>query len=274
MMGTLSSRKPEASSRRAQAWLLAAAKIWFVVAVIGQVMFAYYIFVFYGGSAMRNELGLWNEVLFHGLTKEVSMGNVAIFSHIAFAAVITLGGPLQFVKSLQIRAPRFHRWNGRIYVLVALVMSLSGMYLILVKGPVGSIYMGLGNMLNACLILLCAWMTWRRAVQRKLQAHQQWALRTFLVVSGVWFFRLGFGLWIAIHQGAPGHTDAFDGPFDIGLAIAHTTVPLLVGEGYLRAKGSNQVMGKLVATAGLHLATILTAVGIAMAAMIFWLPSL
>ncbi|RED94394.1 DUF2306 domain-containing protein [Marinoscillum furvescens] len=274
MIGAISAERPTASSRRVQTWLTIAVRIWFVVAVIGQLMFAYYIFAFYGGSAMRNELGSWNEVLFHGLTKEISMGNVAIVSHIVFAAIITLGGPLQFIKAIQSRAKGFHRWNGRIYVFVALIMSLSGIYIILVKGPVGSIYMAAGNLLNASLILVCAWMTWRRAVQRQMQAHRQWAVRMFLAVSGVWFFRLGFGLWIAIHQGAPGHTDAFDGPFDIGLALAHTTVPLLFGELYLRAKRSSRTVQKIAAMVSLHFATILTAIGVVMAAIIFWLPSL
>ncbi len=39
-----------------------AASFWFVIAVIGQWMFASYVAGFYGGSALRGELAVWNKV--------------------------------------------------------------------------------------------------------------------------------------------------------------------------------------------------------------------
>ncbi len=38
-------------------------------------------------------------------------------------------------------------------------------------------------------------MALRYALARNIDAHKRWAVRTFIVVSGVWFFRVGLMLW-------------------------------------------------------------------------------
>jgi hypothetical protein len=101
----------------ADAALRSAAKLWFLVAVVGQCVLVAYIVSFYGGSAARGNLAAWNKVLVVGYIPGDKMGNVAIAMHILFAAIITIGGPLQLVPMIRARAPSFHRWTGRIYLL-------------------------------------------------------------------------------------------------------------------------------------------------------------
>ncbi len=43
--------------------------------------------------------------------------------------------------------------------------------------------------------MICAAMALHYALARNIDAHKRWALRTFIVVSGVWFFRVGLMLW-------------------------------------------------------------------------------
>ena len=46
-----------------------------------------------------------------------------------------------------------------------------------------------------------------------LDVHRRWAIRLFLAVSGVWFFRVGLMFWIGANQGAVGFDPAsFTGP--------------------------------------------------------------
>ena len=109
--------------------LKAAAGFWFVVAVIGQWIFAFYIAAFYGGWAVRGDLLGWNKILPHGYVAGNTIGNTALAAHLYSAATITLSGALQLIPQIRARFPIFHRWNGRIYVLIAFIMGLTGLYL-------------------------------------------------------------------------------------------------------------------------------------------------
>jgi hypothetical protein len=128
--------------------------------------------------------------------------------------------------------------------------------------------------LNALLIVVFAALAWRRAMQRNFVAHERWALRLFLVVSGVWFLRLGYGLLIIIAQGRPsGVGSHMDGPTDIFLMFASYLLPLAVLELYLRAKRGG-AFAKAAMSVGMFVAAAATGIGVAGASMIFWLPRL
>ena len=87
--------------------LKTAATFWFLVAVLGQWVFVYYIVTFYGNSAVQGDFEAWNKVLPHGIIPGDTMGNVAIAMHLFLAAVITVGGPLHPID--QWEAKRFQR---------------------------------------------------------------------------------------------------------------------------------------------------------------------
>lgn len=247
-------------------------QLWLLVAVIGQWMFVYYIITFYGGTYLQGKTEAWNEVLYNGLIAGDFIGNFFLTTHLLLAAVISFGGPLQLIPLIRRKAPKFHRWNGRIYIVTAFVISIAGLYMVFARGVVGGKIMAAGNVLNASLIMICAVMALRTALARDFVAHRPWALRLFLMVSGVWFFRIGFGLWIILNGGsAPGVTDEFTGPFITFLAFAHSLVPLGILEAYLWLKGKVGTRGRFATATGIFVLTGLMAVGIFMASMIFWL---
>jgi hypothetical protein len=247
---------------------------WFLVAVLGQWIFAYYIAVAYGGSAIEGNLEKWDEVLYFGFIEGDWIGNFILVAHIFLAFVITVGGPIQLIPQLRNRALTFHRWNGRVYVLTAFLISLAGLYLVTVRGVIGGFYMQMGNTLNASLIMTFAALTLRTAMNRDFIAHRRWAIRMFLMVNGVWFFRIGFGLWIFLNGGtAPGSTESFQGPFDVFLAFGHSLIPLFCGELYFLAKEKESIVGRYLMAGFLIILAIGTGLGIFMAANIFWLDS-
>jgi hypothetical protein len=87
--------------------------------------------------------------------------------------------------------------------------------------------------------------------------------------------RAAAGLWIFLKNGsAPGHNDAFNGPFDFFLALAHTLLPVAILELYLFTQDRAGAPGRLAMAAGLMVCTVATGIGIFMAAQIFWLPRL
>lgn len=258
----------------ADAALKSAAGFWFLVAVIGQWVFGFYILSFYGGSAAQGDLAAWNKVLPHGYIPGDGVGNTVVAMHLLLAAIITIGGPLQLVPQIRARAPSFHRWNGRIYLFTAFVAAVTGLYMIWIRGgAAGDVVQHLGISLNAVLIVLCGVVALRYALARQFSVHRRWALRLFLLVSGVWFFRVGLFLWLIVNQGPAGFDPkTFQGPFLSFLSFAQYLVPLAALEIYLRTKDRAGTSGRFAMATGLFVLTVAMGVGIFGATMGLWLP--
>ena len=123
--------------------------------------------------------------------------------------------------------------------------------------------------------MLCAVMVLRHAMARRFALHRRWALRLFLVVSGVWFFRIGLTFWILLNQGPVGFDpDTFTGPALVTIAFAQYLLPLAVLQLYFHAQDRGGSRGRAVMAAGLFASTLVTAAGIVAASMMLWLPHL
>ncbi|MFZ6658891.1 DUF2306 domain-containing protein [Undibacterium sp. TJN19] len=252
-----------------------AARLWFSVAIIGQLLFVYYILGFYVLSAMKANLAAWSDVLPHGYIKGDSAGNLAIITHIFLAASITLAGILQLMPQIRSRAPKFHRWNGRIYLSSLVIAATTGLYMVWFRHGVGDFTQHLGVSLNAVLILFCAGMTLRHALARQFVLHRRWALRLFLVANGVWFFRIGLMLWIGINHGpARFNPKTFEGPFLSFMSFANSLIPLVVCELYLRAQDSKNKAIHFSMAGALLVLSVASGMGIFIAFMGMWLPHL
>jgi len=108
---------------------------------------------------------------------------------------------------------------------------------------------------------------------RNFTVHRKWALRLFMVVSGVWFFRLGFMLWMLIHQRPVGFDPAtFQGPFLTFLSFAQYLLPLFFLELYFWAQERAGQTGKVSTAILIAVLAIATAAGIFGATMGLWLP--
>ncbi|MBV8642721.1 MAG: DUF2306 domain-containing protein [Candidatus Eremiobacteraeota bacterium] len=285
----------------AESALDAAARTWFVVAALGQLLFAAYILVHYGGSAALGHAGRVNATLIHGIGKGDLMNDVAIVVHIVLAFVITAGGPLQLVLAAAIvpggpfrlaprmraRAMWWHRLNGRVYIVTAIVISIGALYLTWTQkpylfhaGPIATAAALIASTLNGVGIIVCAVLTMRYARAGKVELHRRWALRTFLLVSGVWFMRITYGFWtivtarIPFGGGAPGTTGSLDGPFDMFVDYSRIIVPLLILELYFRAQRDADPQAKWTTVRVLAGATLVVAVGIVGAAKLMWLPQM
>jgi hypothetical protein len=264
------------TERGARAALRAAAVSWFGVAVLGQLLFAVYIAGFYGRSATQGRPDRWNQVMPHGYVAGDNFFNLVLGFHLLFAAAIILGGALQLIPRLRGIAPAFHRWNGRAYLLLAATMSAGGLAMVWIRGDaVGDLSQHLGISLNALLILVFAGIAWRHARAGRFDLHRRWALRLFLAVSGVWFFRVGLMFWIVANQGPVGFDpESFRGPFLSFLSFAQYALPLGMLELYFRARRSRAPAGPWAMAAGLGVSTLLMMVGIGAAFAIMWLPQL
>lgn len=255
--------------------LAVAGRAWFTVAAIGQWLFALYVLSFYGRATLGGHPERWNEVLARGHVPGDAVGNLILGLHLLFAVVIVVGGTLQCMPVLRRRWPVLHRWNGRLYMLSAAMLALGGLYLVWVRGgSAGDEVQHAGISLNALLILAFAGLAWRHARARRFDAHRRWALRLFLTVSGVWFFRIGLMLWIVANGGPAGFDPkTFSGPTLTVIAFAQTLLPLAMLELYFRAAGAGEGLRRIAATL-LWLCTFATAAGIGAATLLLWWPRL
>lgn len=257
----------------AAAALSATAQFWFLVAVTGQWIFVSYIAAFYGGAVLEGNLAAWADVLPEGIIAGDWVGNAAISAHLLLAAVITFCGPLQIIPQVRNRFPVFHHWNGRVYVLTACIAAISGIYMVWTRGTVGDLSQHLSITLNGILILTFAALAVRHAMARNIRVHRRWALRLFMVVSGVWFFRVGLMAWLIANGGPVGFDpQTFTGPFLTFLSPASYLLPLAVLEIYLWARDNGGAGARFATAAGLFALTGIMGLGIFGATMGMWLP--
>jgi uncharacterized membrane protein len=251
--------------------LKAAARFWFVATVVGQLIFAFTVASFYALTALRGDYHKWNFT--NGYVPGFSMGNTAVVLHVASAAIIMLAGAVQLVPQVRNRFPAFHRWNGRIYMLTAVTLSVAGLYMTWFRGSVGDLSVHLGSTLNAVLIWLCGGMALRYALARDFKTHRRWALRFFLVVSASWFFRIGFSLSFLIFEGPIGFDPTtFRGPFLTFMSFAQYLIPLAVLEIYLRAQDRPGALRRMATAGMLFVLTLAMGAGLFAVAMTQWVP--
>lgn len=243
--------------------LRAAAATWLAVMLLGQWAFFHYIVAFYGGSALTGDFAAWNRLAVLGPSPHVpgdSVGNLAFLGHALAAGVIALGGGLQLVPWIRARFPAFHRWNGRVFLLTVVALSLSGFYLVWVRSDEPVELAKAGTSLNGLLILGFAALAWRAIRRRDITAHREWALRLYLVANAQWFMRVGvFGyiVFTKLTGFAPMSLGSFFTLWGYGCIL----VPLALLQLYLVATRSPRRPLRIAAAATLFAATLAMAIG-------------
>lgn len=266
---------PPKSKSKIDQLLRVATRTWFVIAVIGQWIFLFYLLAFYSPSTLTGNFQLWakNPMLMTGYVAGDTAGNLAFAAHALLAAIIAFGGAIQLIPQLRKMAPSFHRWNGRLFMVTVLCLSVTGLYMIWFRGTPTVSLANLAITLNALLILAFAWLALRTAMQRDIAAHRRWALRLYLVSNAQWFTRVGLFAWIIVAQGPVGMGANFDGPTVIFWSFGCYLVPLFVLELYLRTKLNSSSLKKIVMASTLLIAAALTGVGSFGVSMYSWLPA-
>lgn len=251
--------------------LAASGAFWFVCALAGQAIFAVYIMVFYGGSVIAGNIARWNDILFNGLRPGDVLGNALLVLHLPLAFIITVSGPLQLIPALRRRLPAFHRWNGRAYVAVAMVISSGAIILMLLRPQFGGWPNTFLQCLNGAAIFTCALLAWQTARARDFVSHRRWATRLFLMASGVWFLRVMMMAW-AIPTSGAGLGAQLDGPAGRAIMLGQTVIPLAAYQLYLMAEASRAAWPKYAMAGLLAFLTLIMAAGIAGAAFVMWFP--
>ncbi|MCU0755887.1 MAG: DUF2306 domain-containing protein [Xanthomonadales bacterium] len=251
-----------------------AATTWFLAAMLGQWAFVAFILAFFTPRTLSGDfLALNDKPHITGWVPGDTMGNTQLLMHVFVAAVVTFAGVLQLLPALRRRWPALHRWNGRVFMVTALLGTLTGFYLTFVRGSVLGPGSTISISLNGLLTLIFVGLAWRSAWTRDFASHRRHALRAWLLVNGVWFLRIGImlaGLLLA----PLGLQMSYDGAVFIAVSFLSWMLPLAVLELYLRAERSGRA-GFQYAVAGLlGFLTLATLAGSAAAAAFMWWPRL
>lgn len=250
------------------------AQTWFITAWIGLLIFAYYVVMFYAVSLAKGDLEHWNSFLAKGYIAGDIAHNIAFGLHVMLAIIIIIGGPLQLVPKVRELAPKFHRWNGRVFVTCVLLVTTMGLYIKFTSVNYGETINGLSNVINALLIYYFCFRAIKYVMAGNIIEHRKWMMRLFIASYAVWFFRIGLMFWLLVHQKPVGFdVETFKGPFLIFLVFAQYLIPLAVLEGYFYAQQSTSSIIKNIVSSILVAASIITALGLFSASMILWFPN-
>ena len=103
---------------------------------------------------------------------------VGISTHIFASALALLLGPFQFSMRLRSRWPTLHRWTGRVYLGVAvLVGGIAGLYMSYFA--FGGVAAKLGFACLACAWLFTGTRAYVAARQRDFVSHRRWMIRNY-----------------------------------------------------------------------------------------------
>ena len=260
--------------RAAEKALKAAAAFWFAVTVVGQLLFALSIASLYGLTAARGNWPAWNGNMLHGYAQGYHFGNTMVATHLASAVIIIVSGALQLVPLVRRRAPRFHRWNGRLYILTAFTVSLAGLYMLWFRGAIGGFPQHLAQSVDGLLIMVFAVIALRYALARDFATHRRWALRLYIVISASLFIRAAAILVALAPLSGPFGFDPvkFRGPFLTELAYAQYLVPLAILELYFRTQSRPGAARRIAMASFLFACTLALGAGIAAASASNFLP--
>lgn len=259
---------------RARNWLSLSAKTWFAVTAIGQWFFVVYILGFYVPRVSANgPKGLEGTHLPKGYIEGDTIGNIAIVMHILVAAFIIAAGQLQLIPAIRQRMPKLHRWSGRFYMGASVLVVLAGLYLSWAReAAIGTNLQSLGTSTGGVLVLIFVPLALYAAIKRDFAAHRRWALRLFMVVSAVWYFRLIIFGWLMTTGGAFMDTKTFTGPFLLVASYAQFALPLLVLQLYFWAEKPKNKAHKTWVAGVIFACTGMMAIGVFAVTMGFWIP--
>jgi len=248
---------------------------WVLVALVGQWIFALYVFIQFGMPTLSgNPTSADTSGLIKGYVNGDDFGNSVLLLHLLPAILLSFGGIFQVLPYLRKKYPTLHRWNGRMFLTLGLLGTLSGLYLLWGLDARLSDKGSIGLTLNGLLILLTVTLAWKFALKRQYQKHMRWAIHAFILINGVWTVRLYMMGWYILNQGSNGNTAKIDGPADITISFASYLLPMLLAEIYFWAMRQKSTYRVSITNLFMLFGLLLTIIGVVSATSLMWWPKI
>jgi len=249
-------------------------KIWFTCLLMAQICFVIYLTLGYGLTGATSGMSDWNSLNSTAYVANDAAGNFMYAAHVLLAIVMIIGGSLQLIPAIRTKHPRFHRYNGRIFVLLACTISMAGIYLILARGTVGNTLMHGLTIFGGCVVILSSLLAVTAARKRNIGLHKIWAIRLYLAANGVLFFRLMIFAWFLIFGTLGVDTTTFTGPTVLAISICSYVLPLLIAELVRYAENTTNKVITLITASLMVLIAIVFLVGLFGVVLANWYPAI
>ncbi len=142
--------------------------------------------------------------------------------HILLGAIYLVLASLQFVPSIRQKHLEFHRWSGRLLVVVGLVIGISALVMSF-KMNIGGPNETAATTLFAIVFLVCLIKAYLFIRRKDVTRHREWMIRAYAVALGVATTRPIVGIFFAFRRLTP--HEFFGIAFWLGF-----TITVLVGE--------------------------------------------
>ena len=121
---------------------------------------------------------------------------IGIYTHIFASIVALVLGPFQFSGALRQRYTVVHRWSGRVYLLVGvLIGGVSGLYM--AQFAYGGLVARTGFTLLALGWLATGLMAYLAIRRRDVTNHRRWMIRNYALTFAAVTLRIYLGLFFA-----------------------------------------------------------------------------
>jgi uncharacterized membrane protein len=158
--------------------------------------------------------------------------------HIVPGLLFMMLGPLQFSSTIRARYLRWHRWNGRIFVVCGALIGISALVMSFGMPAIGSVNQAAATALFATFFLFALGKAFWHIRHREIALHRQWMIRAFAVGLAVATIRPIVGIFFATSRfsGLTPH-EFFGTAFWIGFVLH-----LIAAEAWIHATLPGQTM--------------------------------
>jgi hypothetical protein len=150
--------------------------------------------------------------------------------HVLPAALLIVLMPLQFVSRIRTRHVAWHRWSGRLLIVLGFIVGTSALVMSFTMA-IGGATETAATTLFAILFLVFLTMGFWNIRQRRIVQHREWMIRAFGVALGVATTRPIVGAFFAARRLSP--HEFFGTAFWLGF-----TLTLLAAETWIHYSGS------------------------------------
>lgn len=121
---------------------------------------------------------------------------VLTLAHIIPGMLFMVLGPLQFVKRIRARVPRLHRWIGRLYVALGLIIGVSALAMSF-QTSIGGANETAATTLFALIFLFSLVRGFLLIRRRRFALHREWMIRAFAIGLAIATIRPIIGIFFA-----------------------------------------------------------------------------
>jgi uncharacterized membrane protein len=122
---------------------------------------------------------------------------VLTLSHIVPGLLFMLLGPFQFSKSMRNTYPRWHRVNGRIFLMCGYIIGVSALVMSVAMPAIGGVNQAVATTLFGILFLIALTKAFRHILRREIPQHREWMIRAYAIGLAVATIRPIIGFFFA-----------------------------------------------------------------------------